>query len=118
MRFAADAVIYVHLWYFNCTHMITLHLLGNSVVARTCHNGDVHGQPSIATRLDSDQTPWRRIVADAAASAAQRLSSNAPPAANREPTRPGGNPDACRLERSRCGGRRMRVFPDQHLRLP
>ena len=60
MRFAADAVIYVHLWDFVCRHMITEYLLGNSVVAHTCHNGEIHGLPSIATSLDSDQTPWRR----------------------------------------------------------
>jgi hypothetical protein len=56
MRFASDAVIYVRLWDFNCMHMITGYLLASSVVARTCHNDDVHGQPSIATNLNSDQT--------------------------------------------------------------
>jgi len=54
MRFPADAVIYVHLWDFNCRHMITEDLLGNRINARMCHNGEIHGQPSIANSLDSD----------------------------------------------------------------
>lgn len=56
MRFAADAAIHVGPWDFNCRHMITEHLLGNSVVARMSHLGEIRGQPSLAINLDSDQT--------------------------------------------------------------
>ena len=42
--------------------MITKYLLGNSVVVRDCHNGDIHGQSSIATSLDSYQMPCPRAL--------------------------------------------------------